>query len=92
MAAATFLTPPAQVVSRSRMPRQELIVMAREGLAFVAELLLELWAFRRATRGEVGNLTTVHEHIPLHSCSHVSTSKILHSDVFQNLPNFHPCD
>ena len=39
---------PAQVISRYRVPRQELIEAAREGLAFMAELLSELWALRRA--------------------------------------------
>ena len=38
----------AQVVSRGRKPRQELIVQAREGLALVTQLLAEHLAFRRA--------------------------------------------
>ena len=40
----------AQVVSRRRVPRQELVIAARESFAFMAELLSELWAFRRAAR------------------------------------------
>ena len=35
----------AQVVARRRAPRQELVVTAREGLAFVKELLPEFPAF-----------------------------------------------
>ena len=41
---------PAQVVTRGRMPRQELIVTAREGFALMAKLLSEFLAFWRAGR------------------------------------------
>ena len=40
--------PATQLVSRGRMPQQELVVVAREGLAFLTELLSELLAFWRA--------------------------------------------
>ena len=38
----------AQVVSRGRVPQQELVVPAREGLALMAELLSQFLASRRA--------------------------------------------
>ena len=43
--------PPTQVIPRGRVPRQELVVAAREGLALMTELLSELQTFRRADPG-----------------------------------------
>ena len=40
--------PPAEVIPHGRVPRQELVVTAREGIAFMTEFLSELWTLRRA--------------------------------------------